>query len=118
MTAVVQIHDYRCKAPYLSFTRQELTSLLNLYSSRVMHGDWRDYAINHGPSMASFFIFQHSNESPLFVISKLETRGKDRMAAARQGRFVLFSRQTKLKQAHTLDDVLKVLNRTLRLVPN
>jgi hypothetical protein len=108
--------DYRRKAPYLSFNRQEFTSLLNLYTSRVMSGDWRDYAISHGPTMASFFIFQNTNESPLFVISKLEVKGKDRVAAARAGRYVLFSREKKLKQAHNLDDVLKALARTLRLV--
>lgn len=117
MTAVVPIAEYRRKAPpYLSFTRQELTRLLNLYTSRVMQGDWRDYAINLGPSTASFFIFQSSHENPLFVISKLETKGKNRVAAARQGQFVLFNRQKKLKQAHDLDDVIKALNRTLRIV--
>ncbi len=116
MAAVVPIADYRLKAPYLSFSRQELQSLLNLYTSRVMQGDWRDYAVNMGPTMASFFIFQHTHENPLFVISKLQTKGKHRVAAARQGEFVLFSREKKLKQAHTLDDVLNALTRTLKIV--
>ncbi|MBL8630907.1 MAG: DUF2794 domain-containing protein [Rhodospirillaceae bacterium] len=116
MAAVVPIADYRRAAPYLSFSRQELQALLNLYTSRVMLGEWRDYALNHGPTMASFFIFQHTQDNPLFVISKLQTKGKHRVAAARQGQFVLFSREKKLKQAHNLDEVLKALSRTLRLV--
>jgi len=116
MTAVVPISDYRRKAPYLSFTRTELHCLLNLYSSRVMRGDWRDYAISNDAGIASFFIFRHSNESPLFVVSKLETRGKGRVSAAKNGRFVLFSREKKLKQAHDLQDVVRVLNQTLTLV--
>ena len=116
MTAVVPISTYRRNPPYLNFTRVELHRLLNLYSSRVMRGEWRDYAISHGPSRASFFIFRHSNEHPLFVISKLETRGKDRVSAARSGRYVLFSRQKKLKQTDELDDLIKAFNQPLTLV--
>lgn len=116
MTAVVSIHEYRRKAPYLNFTRVELHRLLGLYSSRVMRGEWRDYAISHGQTMASFFIFRNSHENPLFVISKLETRGKDRVAAAKQGRYVLFGGHKKLKQAHDLEDLLKVFNQPLTLV--
>jgi hypothetical protein len=116
MTAVVSIHEYRRKAPYLNFTRAELHRLLSLYSSRVMRGEWRDYAISHGATMASFFIFRHSRENPLFVISKLETRGKDRVAAAKQGRYVLFGGHKKLKQAHDLEDLLKAFNQPLTLV--
>jgi hypothetical protein len=116
MNAVVPISAYRRTAPYLNFTRAELHRLLNLYSSRVMRGEWRDYAISHGPTTASFFIFRHSNEYPLFVISKLETRGKDRVAAAKNGRYVLFNRHRKLKQAHELDDVLHLLSQPLTLL--
>lgn len=116
MAAVIPFVEYRRKAPYLSFTRTELHRLLGLYTSRVMRGEWRDYAIDHGPGLASFFIFRHSHEHPLFVISKLETRGKNRAAAAKNGRFVLFSREKKLKQTHNLDDLLHVLNQTLHVV--
>jgi len=115
-TAVVPISDYRRKAPYLAFSRPELHSLLNLYTSRVMRGEWRDYAISNDAGIASFFIFRHSHESPLFVISKLETRGKNRTSAAKNGRFILFSRDKKLKQAHELEDVIKALNRVLTVV--
>ncbi len=118
MTAVVPIAEYRRKAPSLHFTRDELNRLLNLYSSRVMRGEWRDYAISHSPTTASFFIFRHTNEHPLFVISKLETHGKQRVAAAKNGRYVLFSREKKLKQAHDLDVVLRLLSDPFTVVSN
>jgi hypothetical protein len=118
MTAVIPLEDYRRTPSDLYFSRDELIRLLNLYTSRVMQGLWRDYAISHGPTAASFFIFRHTNESPLFVISKLETRGKNRVAAARNGRFVLFYRQKKIRQAHDLEAVLHMLSRSLALVSN
>ena len=76
----------------------------------------RDYAISQDPTKASFFIFRHTNEYPLFVISKLESRGKNRVAASKNGRYVLFSRQKKLKQAHDLDAVLRLLSQPLTVV--
>jgi len=116
MTSVVPIAAYQRKAQDLYFTRDEFNRLLNLYSSHVMRGEWRDYAISQDPTKASFFIFRHTNEYPLFVISKLESRGKNRVAASKNGRYVLFSRQKKLKQAHDLDAVLRLLSQSLTVV--
>jgi hypothetical protein len=116
MASVVPITEFRRKAPYLHFTRTEFFRLLDLYSRRVMSGEWRDYAISHGPGMACFFVFRHAAESPLFVISKLETRGKDRASAARHGRYLVTSNHKKLSQGHSLDDVLRVLERPFRLI--
>ena len=75
----------------------------------VMTGEWRDYAFSFGPSKASFFIFRHSFETPLFVISKLEAR-------ARQGRYLVSSRGQKLSQSATLEDVLEIFARPIKLV--
>jgi hypothetical protein len=117
MAAVLPLSEFRRKAPYLHFTRGEFFRILGLYSQRVMTGEWRDYAISHAPGMACFFIFRHAADSPLFVISKLETRGKDRWSvAARHGRFLVTSNQKKLVQSHSLDEVLRVFDRPLRLV--
>lgn len=118
MAAIVALDDFRRKAGELYFSRLELNRLLNLYTSHVMRGVWRDYAISHSPTTASFFIFRHTNENPLFVVSKLETRGRHRVAAARNGRYVLFYRQKKLKQAHELDDVLHMLTQSANLAAN
>ena len=114
MTAVVRFPDVRSKAPSLHFTRAELNRLLNLYSRRVMTGEWRDYAISFGPGMASFFIFRHSQENPLFVISKLDARGRN--ARERNGGFLVTSRQRKISQSHSLDDALSVFDQPLRLI--
>ena len=111
MSAVVRFPGARGKVPSLHFTRAEFHRLLNLYSNRVMTGDWRDYAISFGPAMANFFIFRHSFENPLFVISKLDPRGR-----GRQGRFLVSSRGQKLSQSHTLDDALTVFQRPMKLV--
>ncbi len=118
MSAVVRLHDYRRKPPYLHFTRAELNRLLGLYASRVINGEWRDYAIIPGPDAARFMVFSRTQENPQFVISKLETGAKDRGpgAGGRHGRYVVASRLCKLKQGHSLDDVLAVFERPIRLI--
>ena len=119
MSAVVRIQDYRRHPPYLHFTRSELNRLLGLYATRVIKGEWRDYAISSGPEAARFMIFNRSQEHPQFVISKLDLReggGRNGRLQSRQGRYVVTSRQRKLKQGNSLDDVLAVFERPLALV--
>lgn len=118
MNAVVRLSDHRRKAPFLHFTRPELNRLLGLYSGRVAKGEWRDYAINLGPEAASFMIFRHSQEHPLFVISKMAPGGKAKTKTynPRHGQYLVTSRQTKLSQAHSLEDALEIFNRPIRLV--
>lgn len=110
MSAVVRIKDFRRRAAYLHFTRTELNRLLGLYASRVIRGEWRDYAINHGPEAASFMVFASSQEQPQFVISKVEkSKGNDR-------RYVVMSRAVKLKQSADLEEALSVFDRPIKLV--
>jgi hypothetical protein len=117
MTAVVRLSDHRRKPPYLHFTRLELNRLLGLYAARVSKGEWRDYAIHLGQDAASFMVFRHSQEHPLYVISKLGTgKSRSKTLSTRQGHYVVLSRQHKLSQGHTLDDVLEVFDRPIRLV--
>ena len=117
MTAVVRLSDHRRKPPYLHFTRLELNRLLGLYAARVRKGEWRDYAINLGPEAASFMVFRHSQENPLFVISKLGTgKSRSKTHGARQGQFVVLNRQRKLSQGPSLDHVLEVFDRPIKLV--
>jgi len=111
MNAVIRFPDARRKSPALHFTRAEFHRLLGLYSMRVMTGEWRDYAFSFGPAIASFFIFRHSLENPLFVISKLDPRGR-----GKQGRFLVSSRGQKLSQGHTLEDALTVFQKPMKLV--
>lgn len=118
MTAVVRLSDHRRKAPYLHFTRPELNRLLALYAARVAKGEWRDYAINLGPDAASFAIFRHTQEYPLFLISKMAPGVKARTKSynPRHGQYVVYNRQHKLTQGHTLADVLEIFDRPIRLV--
>ena len=115
MSRLVRLSDHRRKAPYLHFTRVELNRLLGLYAGRVSKGEWRDYAIHLGPEAATFMVFRHAQENPLFIISKLGA-GKSRAKTARQEQFVVASRQRKLSQGHSLDDVLAVFDRPIKLV--
>ncbi len=117
MATVVRLSDHRRKPPYLHFTRAELNRLLGLYASRVSKGEWRDYAINLGTEAASFMVFRHSQENPLFVISKVgPAKNRSKAQLARKGQYVVHHRQKLLNQAHSLEDVLDVFNRPIRLV--
>jgi hypothetical protein len=118
MSAVVRISDYRRKPPYLHFSRSELNRLLGLYATRVIRGEWRDYAILHGSDSASFLVFSRSNEHPQFVISKLSAKSGDgrQRNVARHGAYTVSSPQRKLKQGHSLDEVLRIFDRPLQLV--
>ena len=113
MSGLLRFPDLRGKAPSLHFTRTELNRLLGLYTKRVMAGEWRDYAISFGPGVASFFVFRHTLENPLFVITKLDPRGRTR---ARSGRYLVTSRQEKLSQGNSLEDVLAIFDKPLGLV--
>lgn len=115
MSSVIRITDHRSKSPFLHFTRNELNRILNLYASRVSRGEWRDYAINLGTDAASFMIFRRSHEYPLFVISKLAARKKG-PKATKNGRYLVTSQERRLSQGHSLEDVLGVFDRPLKLV--
>jgi hypothetical protein len=110
MSAVVRIKDFRRRAAYLHFTRAELNRLLGLYASRVIRGEWRDYAINHSPDAASFMVFASSQEQPQFVISKqAKAKGAER-------HYVVMSRTLKLTQSADLEDALAIFDRPIKLV--
>jgi hypothetical protein len=110
MNAVVGFPGVRRTSP-LHFTRAEFLRLLSLYSSRVMTGEWRDYAFSFGPEKANFFIFRHSFENPLFVISKRLQRGR-----GRQSQFEVSSGGQKLCESASLENALAVFRRPVRLI--
>ena len=96
------------------FDRRELDEILRLYGRMVAANEWRDYAICSSPDSASFAVFKSAREYPQFVISKLgkgDGRGK-----AKAGRYVVTSRECRLCQGHSLDDVLAVFNKPLGLI--
>lgn len=112
MASVIRLSDDRRKPPYQHFTRPELNRLLGLYAARVSKGEWRDYAIHLGPDAASFAVFRHAHEHPLFVISKIARTGRGK----RQPQFVVTSPQRKLSQGNCLGDVLAIFDKPIKLV--
>ncbi len=110
MSQVICIADTRRRTPptFTFFDRRELNLLLSLYSRRVADGAWRDYAIDHRPGMATFAVFRHTLDRPLFVVAKRTGGGGPEYA-------ILSGRQ-KLRSAGTIDEVIEVLEPRLRLV--
>ena len=105
----------RQPAPYatgpVSFSRQELNQILNVYGRMVADGEWRDYAIDHGKDEAVFSIFRRTSEIPLYRIVK-----QPRLAR-RQGLWSLVTATGLiLKRGHDLANVLRVIDRRLKIV--
>ena len=96
--------------PQIAFDRKELNLILGVYGSRVAEGEWRDYAIDHGPGMAVFSVFRHSLDRPLFAVAKCAD-GLDRGP-----QFLVLNGQHKLKSGKSIDEVLDVLDAPLRVV--
>ena len=95
-----------CAPNQVSFNRQELRRILDLYGRMVAEGEWRDYAIDFMPDKAVFSIFRRSSEMPLYRIEK------DPKLARKQGAYsVVVSTGLILKRGHALDRVLRVLDK-------
>ena len=95
----------------VTFNRQEISRILEVYGRRVAEGEWRDYAIDHRRDEAVFSIFRRTSEVPLYRIVK-----QPRLAR-RQGAYsVVTATGLILKRGHDLTNVLRVLDKGLRLV--
>jgi hypothetical protein len=104
---LVDLADYRRRSGRVFFDRQELRKILNLYSTRVARGEWRDYAIDVRDNLAAFSVFRHTRDWPLYVIAKIAP-GKHR-----QGGYVVSAGERTLSRGRTLDAVLADLERAL-----
>jgi hypothetical protein len=104
---LVHLADYRPGQGRVFFARHELRKILNLYSTRVARGEWRDYAIDHGEHGALFSVFRHSRDWPLYVIAKIAPRKH------RPGSYVVLAGQRTLSRGRTIDDVLRALEEAL-----
>jgi hypothetical protein len=108
MSTLYRLADQKARRRIVSFDRQELSRLLNLYSPRVASGEWRDYAIDFRPGMAIFSIFRHTAEQPLFAIAKVP--------GTAQGGYMVYNGPRKLAHGDNLEDVLRVFDRKLRVL--
>src|SRR5690606_16546018 len=109
MATLISIRGHRPAPHRVFFNREELNRLLTLYSRRVMSGEWRDYAIDHDGRRAVFSVFRHTAERPAYSITKA-TGSKGRVE------FILAAGPRRLTQGRTIDEVIAVLDRQLRLV--
>jgi hypothetical protein len=95
----------------ISFDRQELNKILEVYGRHVAEGDWRDYAIDHLGERAVFSIFRRASEIPVYRIVKQPRLSR------RQGEYSLVAATGAiLKRGHDLQNVLGPIDRPLRLV--
>jgi len=95
----------------ISFDRQELTQILNVYGRKVASGEWRDYAIDTLKEKAVFSVFRRASEVPLYRIEKAPK------LARRQGAYsVIAATGLILRRGRDLSRVLRVLEKGLRLV--
>lgn len=95
----------------VTFHRRELSAILNLYGRKVAEGEWRDYAMDFLKEKAVFSIFRRSSEVPLYRIEK------DPRLAGRQGAYsVIAPGGFIIKRGHDLTNVLRALEKPVRLV--
>src|SRR5689334_25286922 len=112
-STVVDLKEYKQnKDPVpVTFHRRELDQILWIYGRMVGEGEWKDYAIDHTKEKAVFSVFKRSGEMPLFRIEK------NPKLAAKQGAFsVINVNGMILKRGHEISQVLKVFDKTLKLV--
>jgi hypothetical protein len=95
----------------VTFNRDELNAILNVYGRKVAEGEWRDYAIDFARDKAVFKIYRRTSEMPLYQIEK------DPRLARRQGAYaVVASGGLVLKRGGDLRRVLGVLEKRLKVV--
>ena len=95
----------------VTFNRDELRVLFDLYGRKVAEGEWRDYALDFLKDRAVFSVFRRSTEFPLYRVEK------DPRLARRQGAYAVVTQGgLVLKRGHDLARVLRVLDKPVKLV--
>lgn len=111
MFDIVRLSDVRRKGTSpVCFTKHELNLLLSLYSRRVISGEWKDYAIDHGRGMSAFSVFRDSSTRPAYTVFKFAP------GTHRLGDYVLGSGGNLIKRGRSMAEVLSVVERRLKLV--
>lgn len=94
------------KAKAEFFNRHELNQILQVYSRRVISGEWLDYSLAFDERGAFFSIYGATSSVPLFSVAK-----RPRQMRKQGGRYQVLSRGRVLKTDMSLDGVLRVLDR-------
>jgi hypothetical protein len=93
----------------VSFDRNELREIFNLYGRKVAGGEWRDYGIDFTPQKAVFSVYRRACEYALYRIEK--------RLARKQGAYsVVTATGLVLKRGHDLRRVIAALDTRLKLV--
>src|SRR5689334_4406572 len=98
-TTLSRLADHRLRSRTVYFDRRELKQLLAVYSRHVIHGEWRDYAIDHRDGFAAFSVFRHTHEGPTFTVMKCASAGG-------HGDYRVYAGPRKLRVGKNLGDVL------------
>jgi hypothetical protein len=109
MSQVIRLAEPHPSPRHVFFNRAELNQLLALYSRRVAAGEWRDYAIDHRPGLASFSVFRNSLERPTYAILKY-------LNGERTVDYRVMAGGRPVKQSKDLAEVLGAIERQLRVV--
>lgn len=102
---------YTSPAPQVAFDRAELRVLFELYGRKVAEGEWRDYALDFLRERAVFSVYRRSAEFPFYRVEKTPK------LARRQGAYAVIAQHGLiLKRGHDLAQVIRVLDKPVRLV--
>jgi hypothetical protein len=95
----------------ISFNRDELLKIFNLYKRKVGDGEWRDYAIEFTPHKAVFFIYRRACEFALYRIEK-----NPRLARQQGAYSVITATGLVLRHGHDLAHVITALDSGLKVI--
>ena len=97
----------------VTFSRRELSRILDLYGRMVAAGEWRDYAIDFLKDRAVFSVFRRSSEVPIYRIEK------NPKLERRQGAYSVISATGLIvRRGHELDRVLRAIDKSALVVVN
>ena len=106
-----KVHDiYSTKKVFnkVSFNKNELGKILNIYGKMVALGEWRDYGISILNDFSIFSIYRHSSEHPIYKVKKMPKNLNKREV------FSVIAMDGKiLKRGNDLSTVLKPLEAKL-----
>ena len=109
MATLVDLGNYRRARSQVSLQPDELRALMNVYSRYVMAGEWKDYAIDFQPGYASFTMFKHTFDQPLFSVVKIRRRvgGLE---------WLIFKGRERVRRAQELADALVYFDNKMQIV--
>jgi len=110
MGQVLRLADVKRRQPLVFFDRRELSKLLNLYSRRVISGEWRDYAIDHDGRRVVFSIFRNTSETPAYSIMKESSHARG------SAKYVVTRGWRQLVRTRTIDEAVTAVERELRAI--